>query len=302
MKKTNLILFFFFLFGLVLDSCGKEKSTTPVQWKVGTSSGMFTNFSQEEFDKFKNTGIDCVELSGVFNGKSDEERESLCNAIKERAEKAGIEIWSIHLPFSAVLDLSLIDDEIRNNMIKECVKIINLCERLKPKKYVIHPSSEPIKDEDRPTRIKNSIASLKILNDVVKKQGAQLAVEDLPRTCLGNTHTELLEIVNAVGNGLGICFDSNHMLKENPEELVAAAGHLITTVHISDYDGIDERHWLPGKGIINWNNVISELVKSGYKGPFMFEVSSKNNPGITIKNLTDCWQKLKDNYSKSTDE
>ncbi len=284
----------------VTGFCSNKPKFPTESWLVGTSSGFFTDYSQEEFNEIKSNGITYLELtSGVFLGKSDEERELWCASFKEKADKAGLKIWSIHLPFSRILDISVIDEETRNNMIRECIKIITVCQKLNPQKYVIHASSEPIGDSIRAVRIENSIASLKILNKEVKKQKAQLAVECLPRTCLGNTSEELLSIVNAVGNGIGICFDSNHLLKEKSEQFVAKTGALISTVHISDYDEIDERHWLPGKGVINWTNVVSELVKSGYKGPFMYEISTKNNPGVTTKDLIICWQKIKDDYQKS---
>lgn len=35
---------------------------------------------------------------------------------------------------------------------------------------------------------------------------------------------------------------------------------------------VDERHWLPGEGKINWKNVIHSLGKINYSGAFMHEV------------------------------
>ena len=135
----------------------------------------------------------------------------------------------------------------------------------------------------------------------------QLALECLPRTCLANTADELLQIVNAVGNDLGACFDSNHLLKEKPEEFVAKVGGKITTVHISDFDGLDEKHWLPGTGIINWTEVVTELVKSGYNGPFMFEASKHKpasdgtvNPAkLTTTELYSSFEEIRDKYLKT---
>lgn len=294
---------------LLLANCSGNKSVKLIEsWKVGTSSGLFTDFSQTEFDEFKSNGIDCIELgSGVFGKKTQAEKEAFVIDLKQKADKAGIKIWSIHLPFSRVFDISTLNDEDRNNMIRECSDMMVLCKPLNPQKYVIHASAEPITDQERAARMRNSIASLKIINEKAKQQNAQLAVECLPRTCLGNTADELLSIVNEVGNGLGVGFDSNHLLKEKPEEFVAKVGNKIATVHMSDYDGLDEKHWLPGTGIINWTNVISELVKNGYKGPFMFEASrrkpSSDQPAVqvklTAKELNSCFQELKNNFIKS---
>lgn len=293
---------------MLLTGCSGNKSVKLIEsWKVGTSSGLFTDFSQKEFDEFKSNGIDYIELgSGFFGKKTQVEKEALAGDLKQKADKAGIKIWSIHLPFSRVFDISTLNDEDRNNMIRECSDMMALCKPLNPQKYVIHASAEPISDQERADRLRNSIASLKILNETAKQQNAQLAVECLPRTCLGNTAAELLSIVNEVGNGIGIGFDSNHLLQEKPEEFVAKVGNKITTVHMSDYDGLDERHWLPGTGIINWTNVVAELVKSGYKGPFMFEASRRKpaseglDPSkLTAKELYSSFQEIKANYINS---
>ena len=294
MKTLNVIVILTFF----IYYSGNSQSS-PDNWVIGTSSGILTNFSKEELDELKKNGITHLELSsGIFLTKSQEEREIWCKEFKLIADKAGIEIWSIHLPFGGAFDISLMDSVKRINAIQKNMDVIDLCKILNPEKYVIHASAEPIKKQNRKQRIKNCITSLTILNEEVKKQRSQLVVECLPRTCLGNTSSELTQIVNSVGNGIGICFDSNHLLKEKPEEFVANAGNLISTVHISDYDGIDERHWLPGKGIINWNNVIHELAKCGYQGPFLFEVSSKNIPESAASTLNSCWEELKAEYLK----
>lgn len=289
-------------------SCQNKQAQLVRSWKVGTSSGLFNDFSREEFDSFRKSGIECIEIgSGVFRDKSDEEFKKWVEDIRQKAEASGIEVWSIHLPFSRVYDISTLNDTDRVNMISECVRIINLCAPLKPGKFVIHGSAEPIADSIRQQRISNSIASLKILASEARKVNGQLALECLPRTCLGNTADELLQIVSAVGNDLGVCFDSNHLLKEKPEEFVAKTGSRIVTVHLSDFDGVDERHWLPGTGIINWTEVVSELVKSGYQGPFMFEASKHKpesdgtvNPAkLTTPELYSSFEQIRENFLKT---
>ena len=271
-------------------------------WQIGSSTGILGDYSQTAFNELRSNGIEYLELgSRSFRDKTQEKCEAWVEDLKRKTEQAGIEIWSVHLPFSSSLDISTTNEENRINMIKECSRIMALCKPLNPSKFVIHPS-EPMSGDERPIRLEKSIASLKLLTEEVKKYGAQLAVENLPRICLGSTSEEILEIVNAVGNGLGVCFDSNHLLHEKPEEFVSQVGHLISTVHISDYDGIDERHWLPGTGIVNWTN---ELLKHGYSGPFMFETSRRNpaslsqdsrNERLNAKDLADCLRMLRKNY------
>lgn len=109
-----------------------------------------------------------------------------------------------------------------------------------------------------------------------------------------------MKIVEAVDNDLEVCFDTNHLMQETPEEFVVVVKDLITTVHVSDYDG-EERHWLPGPGgIINWNSVIAELTAIGFEGPWMYEVLRDGGHGrdenYTAKDLTENWKQLKSDY------
>lgn len=47
--------------------------------------------------------------------------------------------------------------------------------------------------------------------------------------------------------------DTNHLLKDLTEEFIKNLGLKVVTLHVSDYDRIDERHWIPGKGVNDWN-------------------------------------------------
>ena len=44
--------------------------------------------------------------------------------------------------------------------------------------------------------------------------GQVIAVEDLPRTCLGRESSEMLELIS-VNDKLRVCFDTNHLLQKD---------------------------------------------------------------------------------------
>ena len=69
-----------------------------------------------------------------------------------------------------------------------------------------------------------------------------------------------------------VCFDTNHLLLESHADFIGALGDRIATVHLSDYDGRDERHWLPGKGVIDWPALCRSLRRAGYLGVYIFAV------------------------------
>ena len=108
---------------------------------------------------------------------------------------------------------------------------------------------------------------------MAKEIGAVLCVENLPRTCLGRVTAEMKELIADTPDVM-VTFDVNHLLIESHEQYFDALGDRIGNVHMSDYDRVDERHALPGNGVIDWPYVHWRLRMSGYNGIFMHEVKA----------------------------
>ena len=127
-----------------------------------------------------------------------------------------------------------------------------------------------------------------------KKLGIRIAVEDLPRSCLGNCADELLFLTD-YGRHAGICFDVNHLLKESHKEFVEKVGPYIITTHLSDYDRLDEKHW-PGDGCIDWKELKALLDAAGYQGRYLFELGENASPllgrAFTPKELAERFEGL----------
>ena len=163
-------------------------------------------------------------------------------------------------------------------------EMIAICGEFGPKKLVLHPSSEPITDEERETRLQNSANSIGRLALAAKGIGAVLCIENLPRTCLGRDSGEIMRLIGDFPEVM-VCFDSNHLLQEEHAHFFETVGNRIGTIHASDYDRRDERHWLPGEGVIDWSDFLRRLRASGYKGVFMHEVRAGENatPANVVK-------------------
>lgn len=234
---------------------------------VGSST---SSMPPEEMAQAARAGIEYVEIGISGRGTVAEIREKALHA-RRMADEAGLKVWSCHLPFSRQLDISVLDDSARMANIAFLREMITICGEVGPRKLVLHPSSEPISDAEREERIRNSITSIGLLRHEAARIGAELCIEDLPRTCLGRNSAELLRIVEPYPD-VKICFDTNHLLTEDPVRFVEACGDRIATVHVSDYDGADERHWLPGRGTIDWPGLYRALMQSGYRGVFMYEL------------------------------
>jgi len=189
--------------------------------------------------------------------------------------RTGMTPWSFHLPFSAEVDISRTDYKGKDSveLDKSCIR---LAARAGMKVAVIHPSSEPIADADRHERLKTSRSALRELGAFSEQMGIHLAVEDLPRTCLGRNSTDMQYLLED-HDDLYVCFDTNHLLMEDNVHFIRAMGRKIVTLHISDYDFVDERHLMPLKGKNDWKAILTALEETGYRGPFLYEVSGRDN-------------------------
>lgn len=266
--------------------------------KKGTSlSFVHGDLTPQTLKNIKDAGIECIEISMsmdmlVHKFGFIEKAEEYGKMISD----AGLELWSLHLPFSRTIDISLPRKFERDYAVGMHTELIKAAAKAGARVCVLHPSSEPIADKDRPMRIKYSHESVKKLTAVADSVGITIAVENLPRTCLTRTPDEMAAIIK--DTSANMCFDANHSLTLTNLEYLAKIkeyGIRVATVHFSDYDFIDERHRIPGDGINDWNAILETLESMDYKGVLMYEVSSipkDREVGYTLSDLFENMQKL----------
>lgn len=237
-------------------------------WSLGPQ-----NQREEIFAACKKAGISRVEISCSDIGEAE---KIDFKKMQELSKTYGIKLWSHHLPFWPFkeMDISSTNEKLRQQSVKLCAEYIKRAGEVGIDKYVIHPSGEPIDEADRPARIAAAKKSLSELADVAEEFGGVIAVEDLPRTCLGRDSADILELIGA-DERLRVCFDTNHLLKEDIAHFIRNVGDKIITTHVSDYDRVNERHWLPGEGVIDWQELLDELKKINYSGVWLYEINLK---------------------------
>jgi sugar phosphate isomerase/epimerase len=194
-----------------------------------------------------------------------------------RLGRSRTRLHSVHLPYGRALDLSQPDDAGRAGALAATERNLRLAAALGAPLVVVHPSAEPVPDAERAARLDHARGSLEALGRVAAGHGVRVAVECLPRTCLGNTAAELRSVVDPLDAAtVGVCLDVNHLNLREPDlgAAVAVLAPRLLTLHCSDNDGVDERHWLPGHegGVVDWAAFLGALKANGYAGPFLYEV------------------------------
>lgn len=317
MRKERLLLIVVLL-GMAISSSalrmvrgqGREAAVSAVDGRDGISFpytyGMHTYLKGggetwlHYFEQMKAHGFQYVEVQPEGYGSGSAENiEAGCQDVVNAIDKVGLTVWSIHLPYGNSYDISHVDEAKRKSVVASLTTYIRtLAKVYHPTYFVLHPSGEPEPSgAEREKHIEQAAISVGELSAVAQDCGATICVENLPRTCLGNTAEEMLRIVTPTPEAR-ICFDTNHNLLKTYNEFIRTAGHLIATVHISDYDYLDEKHWLPGLGKIAWGDLLMCLKESGYQGVLMSE-SDKTATGWAVPSTT---QEAFDNIIKLYEE
>lgn len=265
--------------------------------KLGVSVGLIyentlnVNF-EHQIKRLKKIGFDSVDLN-LFGSNRPIVYEQLFNAIPDYVKiirENGLFLNGVHLPFGAIFDISSPDEEQAKRSLEFGVKVFNEVDKLKPNCYIIHGSGDGVPDYLRSEMFERLV---KALNYLSTKTTCTICVENLPRVCLLNTVAEIKSALEKIPN-VRLCLDTNHFLEEKVEDAICELGNVIKTTHISDHDYVDERHWLPTQGKIDWQKVISSLEKVGYDGVFNYELC----PQYDYEQIKQNFDQLFSNYNK----
>ena len=250
-------------------------TTNRRDWPLGVSG----TIEKEILAEYQQAGIHRMELS---YGEVDQwlELNFMQNArdYVKRAQAYDVTIHSVHLPFyqkNNCIDPTSSELEVKRHILSLQSELIRATGDAGIPIAVIHPSNEPYEEAERAIRIENCTEILAKLTAIAKEAGVTLALENLPRSCICRVKEEMQQILAAIPD-LRVCFDSNHCLLQTNPDYIRAVGDKIVTLHISDYDFINERHLLPGEGMNYWENILTALEEVGYYGVFNYEITRKN--------------------------
>lgn len=244
------------------------------------SLGVSLIFYREDYDEsllrdLNSAGIQTLEVNSRQLGLP-RQRETARSLFSRQSPR----VSSLHALFGPEFDISRLEPEVWQNAIHHTLEAVETATELDIPLIVMHPSSEPILNEDRQRRLDRCLEGFTRIGQKAKSSGRRIAIEYLPRTCLGNCLEELNWLVDRLGDEtFGVCLDVNHLMGRYAElpQVVLSLGKRLIATHISDCDEVDEKHWLPGKGVLDWRGFMQALVQIDYPGPFTYECDVEGN-------------------------
>ena len=272
------------------------------QLDLGTSVHLFNPDGpnkdyRKQLKEIKNEGFKSIEVS---IGKAGGYKVSLERCIEEvgdglqAALDEGLVVNSIHMPFARFNYISSYDDEVRLFVLDEFCKIIEICDKYNPKHYVFHSRT---KDKTEPYWDMRKAALKDSFSKMIATTKTNVCMENMVSSFPNNV-VDMVAILEEV-EGAKCCIDMNHFLRDKVEDAIPALGKWLRAVHVSDYDGIYEKHWFPKQGVNDWMKIIGALEKVGYQGAFTYEVY-REKYGYTYADIRKNYEELFEEYNKLT--
>lgn len=218
---------------------------------------------KERMAAIKRTGFDA---SSVWLGRAEPMvRSGRQDLIPSRVRDAGLVFEYIHGSYANCNKLwseSAVDREV---IYADYSADIEYCRRHRIPTLVVHISKglNPLPPSD---------AGIAVISRLVKQAEAsdvRLAVENTRQP----GHIDYI-LGNLDSPNLGFCYDTSHDLFScgTEGEILDHWGHRLFITHLSDNDGLTDKHWLPGKGIGNWAAFAAAFPAESYSGFLTLEV------------------------------
>ena len=177
---------------------------------------------------------------------------------------SGLVLENIHVPFNSSDDLWSNSGTARARSIKEHTVWLHDCAAYDIPCMVMHltESTTP------PVPNQFGIESITSLVVIAKTLGVRIAIENTRR------EDNVAYVLSEIESGhLGYCYDSSHasLKQDKSVHLLKKFGKRMIATHLSDNDGKEDRHWLPGNGTIDWSRLAEMFPKETYQGYLTLE-------------------------------
>lgn len=182
----------------------------------------------------------------------------------------GLYLENIHVPYENCNDFWNNRLTAREKLIKDHLIWLEDCAKYDIPIMVMHIS----RGSNLEIPNKYGVESLNKILQYAEELGITIAIENTRRM---DYFDLVLEEYNS--RNLGICYDSSHDWAFSKEKtlILEKWGKRLVCLHLSDNDTLEDRHWLPGDGLVDWDLVAANLRRNGYSGCLIMEVYPKQD-------------------------
>jgi sugar phosphate isomerase/epimerase len=66
---------------------------------------------------------------------------------------------------------------------------------------------------------------------------------------------------------------------------ISAAGKRLLSLHVSNNDGLSDKHWMPDRGVLDWQLIKKHLARIHYPAEYVLEVRGGEDPDSVLAQL-----------------
>ena len=136
------------------------------------------------------------------------------------------------------------------------------------------------REENRDASVTNTKESVLELVESAVDKGIKIALENLCHVGSARPLHSMEDLFGLIADMpreyVGLCLDTTHaqFSGHDPLQQLNVAADRLFTLHLHDTDGDGDQHWVPGKGIIDWDGFIGRLAELKFTGSRTLEVQS----------------------------
>jgi sugar phosphate isomerase/epimerase len=247
-------------------------------WPIGLSTGCFYQIDlYDVLDDIRNAGLPILEICSSQQHLDYHDRAKV-SEVAEAMKQKGLEPFSFHAPFGAEIDITSPDKSQCEKSLKEVIGAVNAAGMLGTRYFVLHPGPEieqkPPADEYL-HRLANAAESIDAVAEECSRYQIYLLLENMLPHLLFGEASDLLWIMGGVRErNIGLCLDTGHAhLAGDIRTVVHKFSSHLKMLHADDNRGKHDDHLPPGRGNIDWQQVISDLHHIGFAGTIILELS-----------------------------
>jgi sugar phosphate isomerase/epimerase len=251
-------------------------------WAVGLSTGCLSNMKfVDALELIRSRGFEIVEVCSLPH-HLDYHDESAVSRAATRIRELSMEPYSFHAPFADHLDITSTDVGDRRRALEEVRVAARAAAALGVRYFVLHPGPETgeIPISQRIERMENAVEVLHHVVDTCREMGMRLVLENMLPHLFSGPVRDLLWLLGALDSSeVGICLDTGHAQLAGDLSRVAhkLSGHL-WAIHASDTRGRFDDHLPPGDGIVDWERLLRQLDRAGFRGAIILEIAGSGAP------------------------
>ncbi len=194
-------------------------------------------------------------------------------ALKKITQANGLSV-TVHAPFAGI-NIAVPSLVLRRAVLKRLEKSISFASKLDCRLWLFHPGQKTGLSHFYPGwGWQLNIDSAKLLLKVGRKEGVDIAVENVPETVpfLIKTVQDFSRFYDELKDDMGLVLDVAHAnLKGQIQDFIRRFSEKIVHIHVSDNDGANDLHLGIGRGTIDWESVARAVKEAKYENIIMLE-------------------------------